>query len=382
LLRNEGRLDFREVGLPVPAAPSRLIAADLDGDRDQDLVIGDLATDLVLVLRNEGAGRFAPISGLFMTHAPGLLTAFDFDGDGDLDLATAWSAAGVDPGGIALLRNNGHGSFALGPEFALEGNPAVAAAGDFDGDGIDDLAIGISGDRTCIFPIGCRIQGHLVILLSDGKGGFAAKAFDGIQYVPRSLAASDLDGDGTPDLAVLLGWIIDYDVVLWLNEVQVLLNRGAGQLRPSSRSAVGTFPSHLLAADLNGDGKPDLAEASSASVSILLNGTGALAEDVDRDGVPDACRSASFRRGDANRDGPVDIADAIAVLFRLFVTAPVDRCEDAEDSNDDGAVDIADAVSILGHLFLKGPPIPPPTGSCGHDPTEDGLDCELVAPCR
>ena len=90
-----------------------------------------------------------------------------------------------------------------------------------------------------------------------------------------------------------------------------------------------------------------------------------------------------FRRGDANADGAIDIADAVCVLGYLFggaadpCAARVPRCLDAADANDDGAVDIGDAVKILGHLFGGGGPLPPPGGACGIDPTDDGLPpCE------
>ena len=98
--------------------------------------------------------------------------------------------------------------------------------------------------------------------------------------------------------------------------------------------------------------------------------------DNNCDGVVDeGC--VSFRRGDVNGTGKVDISDAVYTLEVLFLgTGKTIRCDDAADSNDDGLVNIADAKNTLGFLFtgegsiaLPGPATP------GPDPTADPLGC-------
>ena len=84
--------------------------------------------------------------------------------------------------------------------------------------------------------------------------------------------------------------------------------------------------------------------------------------------------SAEYIRGDANRDGVLDISDAVAILGHLFGGAGM-PCRDAADTNDDGAVNIADPVYLLSHLFAGGPPPPEPWQEPGTDPTEDDLGC-------
>jgi len=88
-----------------------------------------------------------------------------------------------------------------------------------------------------------------------------------------------------------------------------------------------------------------------------------------------------FRRGDANGDGLLDIADAIATLGFLLSGGAM-NCADAGDSNDDGLVNIADGITVLGTLFSGGgaPPAPGPN-TCGIDPTDDALDCEIYNSC-
>jgi hypothetical protein len=82
-----------------------------------------------------------------------------------------------------------------------------------------------------------------------------------------------------------------------------------------------------------------------------------------------------FKRGDANSDERVDLADAVFTLGWLFLGADAPLCQDAADVNDDGGVAIDDAISLLGFLFLEGP-VPPAPGpfDCLEDPTPDDLE--------
>ena len=83
----------------------------------------------------------------------------------------------------------------------------------------------------------------------------------------------------------------------------------------------------------------------------------------------------SFRRGDSNQDGGVDISDAIAVLDFLFSGGVAMDCRDAADANDDKEIDISDGMFILNFLFSGGSAAPPAPGhlDCGLDMTEDEL---------
>jgi PKD repeat protein len=90
---------------------------------------------------------------------------------------------------------------------------------------------------------------------------------------------------------------------------------------------------------------------------------------------------ANFLRGDANVDGAADISDAVFVLGHLFLGGPKPTCGKAADTNDDGSVDISDPVFLLGYLFLGETAPNDPLGTCGLDPTPDGLTCESFAKC-
>jgi hypothetical protein len=90
--------------------------------------------------------------------------------------------------------------------------------------------------------------------------------------------------------------------------------------------------------------------------------------------VPDP--KAIFIRGDSNRDGAVDVSDAIYTLNVLFTGGPFWPCPEAADANDDGQLDIADPVATLVSLFNGGRVLPAPGPTAGFDPTPDGLGCE------
>jgi hypothetical protein len=88
-----------------------------------------------------------------------------------------------------------------------------------------------------------------------------------------------------------------------------------------------------------------------------------------------AIADPTFRRGDGNGNGNVDISDAVFALHHTFLALPA-TCHDAIDAKDSGDRSIEDAMCLLMHLFSTGDPPPAPFPDCGADPTPDDLDCE------
>lgn len=92
-----------------------------------------------------------------------------------------------------------------------------------------------------------------------------------------------------------------------------------------------------------------------------------------------------FIRGDCNNDSTQNIADVVYFLGNLFPSGVpnVLDCLDACDANDDGNLDIADAVAALDSLFgMPATPLPAPNPTCGLDPTDtDPLDCAMYSGC-
>jgi hypothetical protein len=89
-----------------------------------------------------------------------------------------------------------------------------------------------------------------------------------------------------------------------------------------------------------------------------------------------------FARGDANGDGALGVADAVAILLHLFRGAPVPGCLKAADVNDSSDLDIADPLALLFFLFAGGAAPAAPHPGCGTDPTPDPLACVEPPACR
>jgi len=87
-------------------------------------------------------------------------------------------------------------------------------------------------------------------------------------------------------------------------------------------------------------------------------------------------------RGDLNRNGRVDMTDAVMINSWLFSGGPAPPCLNQADANDDGRVDVSDSTFILNWLFSGGPapPSPGPYGTaCRLDP---GINPGCIAsPC-
>src|SRR6185437_333831 len=125
---------------------------------------------------------------------------------------------------------------------------------------------------------------------------FAAKVDYPTGKGPSSVVMADLNGDGKTDLAV---------ANQSSSSVSVLINNGAGAFIAKLDHATNPLPGSLVAADLNGDGKPDLAlldgTLSSAAVGVLINnGDGTFAAEVD---YPAGWAPTSLTVADLNGDG-------------------------------------------------------------------------------
>jgi hypothetical protein len=137
--------------------------------------------------------------------------------------------------------------------------------------------------------------------------------------------------------------------------------------------------------DVNDNGIPDECDpagddCNENNVNDQIDVGLGVSEDVNLDGIPDECQETEppsdeirFIRADANRDGRVDVSDAITTLNFVFQGVGVLRCPDATDVNDDGSVDLADPIYSINYFFVSGPPPRPPFPSEGTDPTPDPL---------
>ncbi len=96
---------------------------------------------------------------------------------------------------------------------------------------------------------------------------------------------------------------------------------------------------------------------------------------LDRVEVRLPLMEGEFVRGDPNRDGTIDISDAIHAIQAIFLDAGAEPCQDAVDANDDGRLDVTDPLYLLNFVFQGGPPPPAPYPGRGSDPTPDAVTC-------
>ena len=274
---------------------------------------------------------------------PASVAAGDFNRDGVLDLATA----NYGSNNVSVLLGNGDGTFQAAQTYATAGfNPEFVAVGDVNLDGRQDLAVAQSGSTPSLVSV----------LLGNGDGSFQPARIFATGQGSLSVAIGDVNGDGRPDLVAA-----NY----YSNDVSVLLGNGDGTFQAAqSFPTAGMNPVTVAVGDFNGDGRPDLAVTNGANTTsgavpgnlavLLGNGDGTFqaartidvgitpafvaVRDVNGDGRPDLA-VANFRSNDVsvllgNGDGTFQAP-------RNFDTGTGPLSIAVGDVNSDGQADLA-----------------------------------------
>jgi hypothetical protein len=298
-------LSFLNSQSPVVGSnPQSIAVGDFNRDGIADLAVANNGSNSVTILSGNGDGTFtqAKNSPVTVGGNPSSVTVGDFNGDGIADLAVANTYTGT----VTILMGGGDGTFtpALNSPVSVGNEPFSIAVSDLNRDGIPDLAVANWGSNT------------VTILLGNGDGTFTPAANSPVSagIYPDSIAVGDFNRDSIPDLAV-----VNDNASL----MTILLGNGDGTFyaAPSSPVTVGYNSTSVAMGDFNGDGKPDLAVSSfidSAMTILLGNGDGTFTP-ATKSPFSAGYNPQSVAVGDFNRDGIADLAVANAGVNPVII---------------------------------------------------------------
>jgi VCBS repeat protein len=277
--------------IPAQIAPSvvTVVSGDFNGDGKLDLAY--FGGPGVVVMPGKGDGTFStPITT--PTFLRSLIAVGNFNNDTNLDLVGFGPPFSVAQNNLSVLLGKGDGTFEAAIISSVSGNLPIAAA-DLNGDGLTDVVLGAGGIPQ---------QSGFTVLLSDGSGHFTTTNTYLTGPVAPIFAIQDLNGDGHPDIAML-----DIGTAPWT--VSVSLNNGDGTFTAGKTYFGDGKPAGLglLAADLNRDGKVDLAfENGGGGISVLPgNGNGTFKGNFI--GVEHVPVLTSISLGDFTNNGMPDL---------------------------------------------------------------------------
>lgn len=249
--------------------------ADLTGDGWDDVLVPDYGPDVLpfpgaqpLLLVRQADGRLADETAQRLPALTVLQhgwTTGDVDGDTDVDIVLVAFGDGSEPRLTSrLLLNDGSGHFTERPDWYSGTWPGVYLGGelfDADGDGDRDLFLGSTGGSP-------STRDRDTLLLNDGAGHFAEapattlpKRYLGEGWVTYDQEAADLNGDGRPDIVASLSETPPDGGTVG-ERLQILLANEDGTFSDGSaglpQDAWAPINGNVWIRDVNGDALPDI----------------------------------------------------------------------------------------------------------------------------
>ena len=229
---------------PIPGQPYYLIVGDFNLDGKEDVAVSNQAgaTDVYVLLGNGNGTLGAPVGFATGTQTGAFgLALGDFNGDGLPDIAVAEE-------GIVILLGNGGGSFTVGSVNVAGDDPNDVEMGDFNGDGIADLVNANGPDNT------------ISVFIGNGNGTFQPQMVYNVDNTPISITVADINGDGKQDIAVANSYLFSGDTPP-LGTISILNGIGNGTFQAAVNYPTGPTPVTVVQGDFTGEGTVDLATA-------------------------------------------------------------------------------------------------------------------------
>ena len=255
----------RSFMLPSPLVD--VIAADLDGDGLQDLVVLAQSNEIATVLNRTEAGAatatFLPYALATIDEHGANLASADIDGDGKVDVLVNGPASNA----VQVLRNStasgdDHATFSAPVAIPIGGATTQILVDDVDHDGRPDIVASPVGSAVAV--------SRNLTNGGDATLTFAAPELIATPEAPGELGRADLNRDGILDL---------FTSIRSRGTVSVLFNftrRGDASLHYVQRSfRITSNAGEPVAAvgkgDLNRDGAIDLVVQTGARIATLIN---------------------------------------------------------------------------------------------------------------